>query len=153
MAFSAPRRQHLPQYSPTSTLPSAVQEKMSRRGQARPWLIPFAVPIPGVRTRVLRLWVLNPHRLHQSSIARFGYRRGSLVLLLGFCSLVLAAWALAKRFGTEEKKWPAPFMDPPTLVFKREDLQKIWLWEIESGHYPSRRKRTYALGRANTSCS
>ncbi len=140
--FPAPRRQHLPQYSSASVLPSAVQEKMSRRtSQTRAWFVPVVMPIPGVRTRVLRLWVLNPQRLHQSSISRFGYKRGSFLLLLAFFSLVLTTWALAKRFGTEDKKWPAPFMDPSTLVFKREDLQKIWLWEIESGHYPSRRKR------------
>ncbi|KAK1232320.1 hypothetical protein PQX77_004571 [Marasmius sp. AFHP31] len=27
----------------------------------------------------------------------------------------------------------------PTLVFRREDLQRIWHWEIASGHHPSRR--------------
>ncbi|KAF9022949.1 hypothetical protein BDZ89DRAFT_956120 [Hymenopellis radicata] len=149
--FPAPRRQHLPQYSPASMLPSAVQEKMSRRtGQSRAWFIPIAMPIPGVRTRVLRLWVLNPQRLHQSSISRFGYKRGSCLLVLAFLCLVLTTWALAKRFGTEDKNWPAPFMDPSTLVFRREDLQKIWLWEIESGHYPSRRKLPEGVGlRAN----
>ena len=132
------RRQHLPQYASSSS--SAVKEKM--HAQSRPWLIPISVPIPGLRrSRALRIWILNPQRLHQSSISRFGYKRGSLVLLFALFTCVLATWALAKRFGTEEKKWPAPFMDPPTLVFRGEDLQKIWLWEIESGHYPSRRKR------------
>ncbi|KAF7346844.1 Snorna binding protein [Mycena sanguinolenta] len=27
--------------------------------------------------------------------------------------------------------------EPSTLVFRREDLQRIWNWEIASGHYPS----------------
>ncbi len=139
--FPVPPRRNmtLPHYS--STLPSAVQEKMNRRAQSRAWFIPVAMPIPGVRTRNLRLWILNPHRLHQSSISKFGSKRGSFVLLLAFAILVFVTFALAKRFGTEEKKWPAPFMDPPSLVYKREDLQRIWFWEIESGHYPSRRKR------------
>ncbi|KAK0198216.1 glycosyltransferase family 32 protein [Armillaria mellea] len=148
--FPVPPRRNmtLPHYS--STLPSAVQEKMNRRAQSRAWFIPVAMPIPGVRTRNLRLWILNPHRLHQSSISRFGSKRGSFVLLLAFAILVFVTFALAKRFGTEEKKWPAPFMDPPSLVYKREDLQRIWLWEIESGHYPSRRKLPEGLGLRST---
>ncbi|KAK0245597.1 glycosyltransferase family 32 protein [Armillaria nabsnona] len=148
--FPVPPRRNmtLPHYS--STLPSAVQEKMNRRAQSRAWFIPVAMPIPGVRTRNLRLWILNPHRLHQSSISKFGSKRGSFVLLLAFAILVFVTFALAKRFGTEEKKWPAPFMDPPSLVYKREDLQRIWLWEIESGHYPSRRKLPEGLGLRST---
>lgn len=50
-------------------------------------------------------------------------------------------FAIAQRFRTEEKQWSAPLFqgEPPTLVFGREDLQKIWQWEVQSGHYPSRR--------------
>ncbi|KAF8585562.1 hypothetical protein K439DRAFT_1632567 [Ramaria rubella] len=29
--------------------------------------------------------------------------------------------------------------DPPTLVYAREDLQRVWEWEIASGHFPSSR--------------
>jgi WD repeat and SOF domain-containing protein 1 len=42
-----------------------------------------------------------------------------------------------KRFGSPQRKWPGG--DSPTLVFKREDLGRIWRWEIASGHHPSRR--------------
>lgn len=68
-------------------------------------------------------------------------------IFLDYASVVLTrtkvftTFALAKRFVTEEKTWPAFTGDPPTLVFKREDLQRIWSWEIASGHYPSRRRR------------
>ena len=99
----------------------------------------MSLDIPGVRNRRLRIWVLNPARLHQLSVSRFGRKRGPLILALACASFIFAMFALAKRFGTEEKQWPAPLFreDPSTLVFGRDDLQKIWKWEVESGHYPS----------------
>jgi WD repeat and SOF domain-containing protein 1 len=57
-----------------------------------------------------------------------------LFILLAFFFI----FALARRFGTHAKQWPLT-KDPRTLVYGREDLQKIWKWEIESGHYPSRK--------------
>lgn len=54
-------------------------------------------------------------------------------MLLVFAAMVFAMFALARRLGTEEP-WPAFTGDPPTLVFRREDLQRIWTWEIASGH-------------------
>jgi len=36
--------------------------------------------------------------------------------------------------------------EPSTLVFRREDLQRIWNWEISSGHYPSRRSVPKQIG-------
>lgn len=124
----------LPSYS------SNAQEKPGRRPQILPWFTTIAVPIPGVWSRRLRIPMLNLWRVHHSSVSRFGRKRGSLLLCLALLSLLFAAFALAKRFGTQEKKWPGPFTgDPPTLVYKREDLQRIWRWEVASGHYPSRR--------------
>ncbi|KIY70979.1 hypothetical protein CYLTODRAFT_419257 [Cylindrobasidium torrendii FP15055 ss-10] len=137
--YPAPRSQNLPRYNAFSSS-SAVQEKIFERRQAnsRPWFVPVAVPIPACRSRALRLWFLNPQRLRDASIFRLGYKRGSLLLLVMVTMVVI--WALGKRFATDARKWPAPFTDPSTLVFRREDLQKVYLWEIESGHYPSRRK-------------
>lgn len=147
--FSKPQRQNglhrgrlsvsnaLPVYSSSS---SAVQEKYARRAQLSPWWIPVSVAIPGLRTRRLRILVLNPRRVHDFSMTRFGRKRGSLLLCLAIMAIVFATFALAKRFGTHAKQWPTPFTgDQPTLVYKREDLQRIWQWEIDSGHYPSRR--------------
>ncbi len=34
---------------------------------------------------------------------------------------------------------------PPTLVHRREDLQRIWHWELASGHYPSRQRSAFIL--------
>ncbi|KAK1216072.1 hypothetical protein PQX77_021303 [Marasmius sp. AFHP31] len=48
--------------------------------------------------------------------------------------------------GTEwSESWPA-VGDPSTLVFQREDLQRIWDWEIRSGHYPSRHSIPKEIG-------
>lgn len=149
MASSAylpnPSRQHngrlfakLPIYSSSS---SAVQEKFGRR-PPRPWFIPVSMSIPGLRTRRLRMIFLDPRRLHHSATSRFGRAKGSAILFLGFLVCLLFTFALGKRFGTREKKWPRPFIVEPTLVFKREDLQRIWHWEISSGHYPSHRSST-----------
>ncbi|KAJ7225624.1 glycosyltransferase family 32 protein [Mycena pura] len=120
----------LPHYS------HAIREKHHSR--VPPWFIPIAVP--GFRTRRLRFWLPNPRRIHQFSVSRFGRKRGLAFMLLALTAMVFAAFALTKRFGTEQKTWPAFTGDPPTLVFRRRDLQRIWEWEIASGHYPSRRR-------------
>lgn len=35
------------------------------------------------------------------------------------------------------ENWQPSNADSSTLVFRREDLQRIWKWEIASGHFPS----------------
>lgn len=128
----------------TNGLPSysaAVQEKLYRHGRSSSWLVPLSAPIPGMRSRRLRLWVPNPARIHQVSVARFGRKRGTLVLCFGVFFLVFAAFAVHRRFSSSSGQWPTfPTGDPPTLVFSRADLQRIWKWEIDSGHYPSSQK-------------
>jgi DDB1- and CUL4-associated factor 13 len=124
----------LPSYSP-----SVVQEKF-RHTRASSWIIPIYVPIPGMQTRRLRVPVPNPARFHQLTVSRFGRKRGTLVLCLSVLAMVFTVFALAKRFGSEDREWPKFPGEPPTLVFRREDLQRIWKWEVESGHYPSSQK-------------
>ena len=93
--------------------------------------------------RHLKLPIPIPPRLYHTTVSRFGRKRGWLVILLGVCTTLWTMFALAKRFGTEEKQWPTPFQTDSTLVFQREDLRKIWEWEILSGHYPSSRKSAF----------
>ncbi|KAF8078730.1 glycosyltransferase family 32 protein [Lyophyllum atratum] len=132
----------LPNYSNSS----AVQEKLGLRHPSS-WFIPISLPIPGVRSRRLRFFLPNLRRLHSSSVLRFGRRAGSAVLLFGFLLFVFIVFAFTKRFGTQAKKWPRPFIgDPSTLIFEREDIQRIWHWEITSGHYPSRRSIPEQVG-------
>lgn len=124
----------LPSYS------SAVQEKLHRNGHTPldGWIVPVSLPIPGVKTRRLRVLVPNLPLLHQFSISKLGRRRGPALLYAFVIATVFTLFALAKRFGTEQKQWPSLNQgEPPTLVFQREDLQRIWKWEIASGHYPS----------------
>ncbi|THV07675.1 hypothetical protein K435DRAFT_772530 [Dendrothele bispora CBS 962.96] len=81
-------------------------------------------------------------------MSRYGRKKGCLLMA---CLLLLAfyfTFALTKRFGTKEKRWPRPPFAgyPPTLIFQRDHLQRIWLWEIASGHYPSRQALPFQLG-------
>ena len=128
----------------TNGLPSysaAIQEKLYRHGRSSSWLVPLSTPIPGIRNRRLRLWVPNPARVHQVSVARFGRKRGTLLMCFGVFLFVFVTFAVHRRFNSSSKQWPTfPTGDPPTLVFTRADLQRIWKWEIESGHYPSSQK-------------
>ncbi|KAH9487043.1 hypothetical protein JR316_0001109 [Psilocybe cubensis] len=129
----------LPVYSSSS----AVQEKYAatNRIHQSPWWIHVSLRIPGFPTRRLRIFFINPRRLHHFSMSRFGRKRGSFVLCISILFLMFFVFALGKRFGTHAKRWPGPFTtDPPTLIFKREDLQRIWKWEVSSGHYPSRQR-------------
>ncbi|KAG5647631.1 hypothetical protein DXG03_008984 [Asterophora parasitica] len=136
------RDSSLPKYSNSS----AVQEKLGLR-HLSPWFVPVSLPIPGVQTRRLRIYLPNARRLHTSSVLRFGRRLGSAIFFFGFLLVVFVTFAFTKRFATRSKKWPRPFIgDPSTLIFEREDLQRIWHWEIASGHYPSRRSIPEQLG-------
>lgn len=134
----------LPVYNNSS---SAVQEKWHRHNRTSSWFLPISLPIPGVRTRRLRLMAPNLSRLHQSSVARFGRRRGTVILCIGMIAAIYLIFAVHKRFGSEAKTWPTPFPagDPSTLVYRREDLRRIWEWEIAAGHYPSSHKSEFRL--------
>jgi WD repeat and SOF domain-containing protein 1 len=128
-----PRHDNLPTFS------SALDEKLYQHAHIPPWAIPIALSIPGTRNIRLRFLLPHPGRIHQLAVSRFGRKRGSLILCFAFLALIFSVFALAKRFGTRTKQWPTPFPpEPPTLVFRREDLQRIWKWEVASGHYPSR---------------
>ncbi|KAI0320357.1 hypothetical protein OF83DRAFT_602412 [Amylostereum chailletii] len=132
-------------FRPSNNLPmfsSAVQEKMHRSAQSMSWTLHVSMPIPGVSTRRLRLPLPNVPRMYRISASRFGRRRGFVVMVVAVVALFFTVFALSRRLGST-KQWPTPMdlviRDPPTLVYEREDLQRIWKWEIESGHYPSSR--------------
>ncbi|KAF9244600.1 hypothetical protein BU15DRAFT_59364 [Melanogaster broomeanus] len=130
----------LPTYS------SAVQEKLHMHSRSTSWTVPVSLPIPGVRTRKLRLFMPNPTRVQQLGLLRFGRRRGPLFICLLLIASIFTVFSFARKFGTEEKQWTPNFGESSTLVFGREDLQRIWKWEIASGHYPSKRDTTTTRG-------
>jgi DDB1- and CUL4-associated factor 13 len=143
----SPRNNGLRQKGRNGNLPSffyGADEKLHQHAHLLPWTITLSIPIPGIQNRRLRLTVPHLGRIHQFTMARFGRKRGSLILCFALFALVFTVFALAKRFVTPNKKWPtlSP-AEPPTLVFRRDDLQRIWNWEVASGHYPSRQASEY----------
>lgn len=133
----------------TNTLPtysSAVSEKMHRHSRSMSWTVPVSVPIPGVRSRRLRLFMPNPSRVHQITVLRFGRRRGPILLCVVLIASIITVCSFARRFGAEEKQWTTNFGESSTLVFGRDNLQRIWKWEIDSGHYPSNAKIPEQVG-------
>ncbi|KAG1749891.1 uncharacterized protein EDB91DRAFT_1110220 [Suillus paluster] len=119
---------------------------MHRHSRSMSWTVPVSVPIPGVRSRRLRLFMPNPSRVHQISVSRFGRRRGPLLLCVVLIASIFTVCSFARRFSAEEKQWTTNFGESSTLVFGRDDLQRIWKWEIESGHYPSNAKIPEQIG-------
>ena len=126
---------------------SAVREKWQRHYHSNSWLVPISLPIPGVRTRRLRLMLPNVPKLHHCTVARFGRRKGRVLLAVGFLAIVLTVvmmFSLRDRFVPEDRNWPT-YSEPTTLVYRREDLQRIWEWEVTAGHYPSGLKSVYSF--------
>ncbi|KAG8919468.1 hypothetical protein FRC02_001636 [Tulasnella sp. 418] len=73
--------------------------------------------------------------------ARIGRRRASFFVWLALAFLLWVGFSLIRAVHSQRHpRWTQPIIgDPPTLVFGREDLRRIWNWEIASGHYPSKR--------------
>ncbi|KAJ7690707.1 hypothetical protein B0H17DRAFT_1201544 [Mycena rosella] len=122
----------LPKYYPS-------EDKYHKR-PPQPWL---KIPLSACGLR-FQLVLPNLKSAYLSAVSRFGRMRGALVLFLTFLAICFAVFAFVRRFGSPQRKWPGG--DAPHLVFKREDLGKIWRWEIASGHYPSRRSIPKKLG-------
>ncbi|KAJ7594629.1 hypothetical protein C8J56DRAFT_1122695 [Mycena floridula] len=132
------RIQHLPERH--SPLPNyAYDDKRRRKRSLSFWTTETRFTIPGSR-KGRRLLIPDLRRIHQLIISRYGRARGSLLVLCAFLLLALTIFAFTRRFVCKQRTWPGSGRKP-TLVFRREDLQRIWKWEIDSGHYPSRRKK------------
>ena len=134
--------------SPLPSYSSAVSEKAyinNGRVPASGLFTVFHPSIPGVPGRRLNLPVPVPPRVYNAAVNRFGRKRGCMVIVLGIVTCLWTVFALAKRFGSQEKQWPTILPNDSTLVFQREDLRKIWEWEIASGHYPSSRKSALSI--------
>ncbi|KAK0454565.1 hypothetical protein EV421DRAFT_1757610 [Armillaria borealis] len=113
----------------TSLLPSHHHRKTS-------WTTALHVPLPGARNR-LRIPLPNLRAFHAASVSRYGKRKGYALVFSAYAAILLIIYALLPPFGVA-----------PTLVYRREDLKRIWKWEIESGHYPTRHPIPKELGLA-----
>jgi WD repeat and SOF domain-containing protein 1 len=122
---------------------SAVQEKLHRSNGS--WTRPVLVPIPGVRTRRLRIYVPNIISFPQLRVPRFRRSRGPLLLCFACMALILTVVMLRANSQKWSENWPPSTGDSSTLVFRKEDLQRIWKWEIASGHFPSRMTSMWLL--------
>lgn len=116
---------------------SVIDEKRRSHSAAIPWTRPVFVSIPGVRTRRLRIFIPNITVLNSLRVTR---KRGPFLLVVACMAVVCTFMLVSKGLGGSD--WGDQWQngnpgEAPTLVFRREDLQRIWKWEVASGHYPS----------------
>ena len=71
--------------------------------------------------------------------------------LLAVVFTIVIMFRIRDRFVPEDRSLSSP--EPSTLVYRREDLQRIWEWEVAAGHYPSGQKSERALGSQTDSSS
>ncbi|KAJ7874834.1 hypothetical protein B0H14DRAFT_3437619 [Mycena olivaceomarginata] len=126
-----------------STLPKYYppEDKYHGKRPVQTWL---SIPISVFGLFRFKLVLPNLKSAYFAAISRFGRMCGVLMLVLLLISSGFMIFAFVKRFGSPQRKWPGG--EAPTLVFKREDLGKIWRWEIASGHHPTRRSIPQRLG-------
>ncbi|KAF8062244.1 glycosyltransferase family 32 protein, partial [Lyophyllum atratum] len=117
---------------------SAVEEKFHRSNASASWTRPLSLPIPGVRTRRLRILVPNVGSFQQLRGTRARRSRGPLLVCFACMALFLTVMIFSRNHASSQwsENWP-PSGESSTLVFRKEDLQRIWKWEVASGHFPS----------------
>jgi DDB1- and CUL4-associated factor 13 len=140
----------LPHHSPSRS--SAIEEKrhlVNANTQAHGWFRLVHVHIPGVRNRRLRLILPNFGPFNQLRMARVRRSRGPLLVCLACMAFFITVMLVSRKDSSTNNwspdNWPTSIDDASTLVFKREDLQRIWKWEIASGHFPSRQPSTWLI--------
>ncbi|TFK29549.1 snoRNA binding protein [Coprinopsis marcescibilis] len=139
---------HLPVYSPGEESP----ERRLKPGPPQPWTSPVFVSIPGVHNRRLRIYVPNVVLLQRLRLSRLRRKRGSVFVGILCLSLFFAVLLMTRGMSGSDWKheWQNTVGEPATLVFHRKDLQQIWKWEIDSGHYPSRASIPRQIGMKET---
>ena len=80
-----------------------------------------------------------PSNIYRASVARFGRRRGPVLLCLCGFALLFATFVVHRRFMGGRRRPHLPFPSPDGPVFAEAEVRKIWEWEILAGHYPSTR--------------
>jgi len=116
----------------------ADEKKLHRGTVSNSWTTTVMLPIPGVRTRRIRIFVPNVGLFPQVRGVRRS--RGPLLVFFACMALFITVILVSRRHESPQwnEDWPTPSNDESsTLVFRREDLQRIWKWEIASGHFPS----------------
>jgi hypothetical protein len=123
---------HKKEKNPFSYLPfSRGSEKHLTKPGGRRWTTPVLIPTPAFVRRPITIHVPLPPSVYRSALAR---KVGQLVVLVALGILVILSLT-RRRLPHYE-----PSSQAPTLVFGRQDLRRIWQWEIAAGHYPSVRR-------------
>lgn len=141
----------------TTDLPShssAIEEKLERQHKSS-WIRPISLAIPGVRSRRLRILVPNAGPFNRLHMARMRRKRGPLLVVVACLAVFLTVVIVSKGVGHSDwnNQWQGVSTgEPSTLVFKREHLQRIWKWEIASGHYPSSQSSTLLSRKCRVLC-
>ncbi|GJN94264.1 hypothetical protein Rhopal_007338-T1 [Rhodotorula paludigena] len=85
---------------------------------------------------------------HSPALSRYDTRGGQsifriLLSIVGtvafFVACALSSVRLFHKAVDVGRHTNLPFTDPDTLIFSPAEVERIWRWEIASGHYPSRR--------------
>ncbi|EIW87349.1 hypothetical protein CONPUDRAFT_134549 [Coniophora puteana RWD-64-598 SS2] len=109
----------------------------------------------------IRLYLTNPRRLTKLTSTRITRRKSWLLFLVtitaSLCFFYLFDFPSLRRdkYPRSARDWPGISVGftkevdesaSSTLVFEREEIQRIWQWEIESGHFPSNGKVPEQVG-------
>ena len=127
---------HKKEKGPFSSLPFSLNEKHLTQPGSRRWTTPVLIPTSAFIRRPITIHVPLPPSVYRSVLAR---KIGQLAVLVGLSLLIIFALT-RRRYSHYENNTLAP-----TLVFTRQDLQRVWQWEIAAGHYPSTRRSTPLL--------
>jgi WD repeat and SOF domain-containing protein 1 len=110
---------------------NGVNPEARRRSPLMPWTDPGRSSLPKVPARRLHIPLSNVRYADQLYGRRVGRKQSGLLLCLFVLLIGCIFFALVKYFRHGSRR---------TVVFGRENLQKIWKWEIASGHHPSTRQ-------------
>lgn len=147
---AAPRGHSLREKGRSLPLPSysnTVHEKHSLRSRPSPWTTTYQLHLPWSQRalpRRINVVLPLPPNIYYSTVQRFGRRRAFSIFLGTLMVIIWTLLTVRRHSGTPQNQWPLRTKDDPsTLVFAREDLRRVWEWEIASGHYPSSRKSAF----------
>lgn len=116
---------------------SVAQDTMDTQLTAHSlWSIPLPASARRAGSRRIRVRLVS--HTHEQSMPWFNCG-GAFSRCCAFLGGLFAVYVVLILLGTEETGWAPTFRDS-TLVFSREELQRIWRWEIDSGHHPSNAK-------------
>lgn len=127
---------HKKEKGPFSSLPFSLNEKHLTQPGGRRWTTPVLIPTTAFVRRPITIHVPLPPSVYRSVLAR---KIGQLAVLIALGLLVILS--LTRRRNSQYENTS----QTPTLVFGREDLRRVWQWEITAGHYPSSRRSTPRL--------